>query len=95
MISSFYFCLRMWSSFWGSLYFVFLYQPDVPADNNSAERALCNSVIHPKVSGGFRSDLGIQAHAIVALVTDTARKLDQDIFAILQHHIGPPAPTTL
>jgi transposase len=75
--------------------FVFLYHPSVPPDNNAAERALRNSVIHRKVSGGFRSDLGAQAHAIVSSVADTARKRDQDIFAILLHPIGQPAPSSL
>jgi transposase len=73
--------------------FVFLYHPSVPFDNNGAERALRNSVIHRKVSGGFRSDAGADAHAIVSSVVDTARKRDQDIVQVLQDLIGPPAPT--
>ena len=75
--------------------FVFLYHSDVPFDNNASERALRNSVIHRKVSGGFRSDNGAQAHAIVSSVADTARKRDQDILAVLQRHIGQPATTSL
>lgn len=75
--------------------FVFLYQPNVPYDNNASERALRNSVIHRKVSGGFRSEKGAQAHAIVSSVADTARKRDQDILAVLQTHIGLPTPTSL
>lgn len=35
--------------------FTFLYFEDVPPDNNASERALRNSVIQRKVSGGFRS----------------------------------------
>nr|HID14095.1 IS66 family transposase [Anaerolineae bacterium] len=72
--------------------FVFLYHPDVPYDNNASERALRNSVIHRKVSGGFRSEVGARAHATVTSVVDTARKRGQDIMAVLQEHIGPPAP---
>ena len=71
--------------------FVFLYHPNVPFDNNASERALRNSVIHRKVSGGFRSDFGAQAHAIVSSVADTARKRNQDILTVLQQHIGQPA----
>lgn len=37
-------------------------------------RALRNSVIHRKVSDGFRSDAGAEAHAVVSSVVDTARK---------------------
>lgn len=71
--------------------FVFLYHPGVPYDNNASERALRNSVIHRKVSGGFRSEAGAYAHAIVTSVVDTARKRGQDIMAVLQAYIGPPA----
>ena len=73
--------------------FVFLYHSNVPFDNNASERALRNSVIHRKVSGGFRSDDGAQAHAIVSSVADTARKRDQDVLAVLLSYIGQPAPT--
>jgi len=34
--------------------FVFLKRPDVPFDNNGSERDLRNSVVHRKVTGGFR-----------------------------------------
>ena len=73
--------------------FVFLYRSDVPFDNNGSERDLRNSVVHRKVSGGFRSQSGADAHAIVSSVVDTARKRDLDIVAVLQDLIGPPAPT--
>ena len=53
---------------------VFLHHPNVPYDNNAAERALRNSVIHRKVTGGFRSEAGAEAHTIVSSVVDTARK---------------------
>ena len=83
--------------------FVFLYIPGVPCDNNASERALRNSVIHRKVSGGFRSDAGAEAHAVVSSVVDTARKhwssdaiakgqSGEDVFETLQGHIGSPAP---
>ena len=73
--------------------FVFLHHPNVPCDNNAAERALRNSVIHRKVTGGFRSETGAEAHAIVSSVVDTARKRDHDVLEVLQGLIGPPAPT--
>lgn len=75
--------------------FVFLHHPQVPPDNNASERALRNSVIHRKVSGGFRSEAGAQAHAIVVSVADTARKRNQDVLVTLQDFIGQPAPTSL
>lgn len=72
--------------------FVFLHIPGVPYDNNASERALRNSVIHRKVSGGFRSDVGAEAHAIVSSVVDTTKKRGEDVFETLQGHIGSPAP---
>ena len=38
--------------------FVFVAEPDVPADNNPAERSLRHLVISRKVSGGTRSEQG-------------------------------------
>jgi transposase len=38
--------------------FVFLYDPAVPPTNNASEQALRHSVVHRKVTGGFRSDWG-------------------------------------
>ena len=44
------------------------------------------------MSGGFRSDAGAEAHAIVSPVVDTARKRGEDVFGTLQGHLGSPAP---
>ena len=63
--------------------FVFLHIPGVPCDNNASERALRNSVIHRKVSGGFRSDEGAEAHAVVSSVVDTTKKRGEDVFETL------------
>ena len=46
---------------------VVLHCPDVPPDNNACERALRLSVIHRKVTNGFRS--AWRAHAYAALAT--------------------------
>ena len=70
--------------------FVFLYDPLVPPTNNASEQALRNSVVHRKVTGGFRSDWGADAHAIAATVLETARKHGADLFTTLQATLGPP-----
>lgn len=70
--------------------FVFLYDPAVPPTNNASEQALRNSVVHRKVTGGFRSEWGAAAHAAVATVLDTARKRGEDLFAPLYTALGPP-----
>jgi transposase len=73
--------------------FVFLYRADVPPDNNASERALRNSVVHRKVSGGFRSEWGAAAYATVTTVIETAKKQGQRVWAALRAHLAPPATT--
>jgi transposase len=71
--------------------FVFLDDPAVPPTNNGSEQALRNSVVHRKVTGGFRSDWGADAHAIVTTVLDTARKRGEAVLTTLQAVLGDPA----
>jgi transposase len=71
--------------------FVFLYDAAVPPTNNASEQALRHSVVHRKVTGGFRSDWGAEAHAIVTSVLDTARKRGDDLLATLHAALGQPA----
>ena len=71
--------------------FVFLYDATVPPTNNASEQALRPSVVHRKVTGGFRSEWGAEAHAICTTVFDTARKCGEDLLATLQAALGPPA----
>ena len=71
--------------------FVFLYDPTVPPTNNASEQALRRSVVHRKVTGGFRSDWGADAHAIATTVLDTARKRGEDLLATLHAALGAPA----
>jgi len=71
--------------------FVFLYRTDVPPTNNVSERALRPSVIHRKVTGGFRSHWGADAYAALASVIDTAELKGVNAFDALQCLIGKPA----
>ena len=75
--------------------FVFLYDPAVPPTNNASEQALRNSVVHRKVTGGFRSDWGADAHAIVTTVLDTARKRGEDLLTTLHTALGQPTAIPL
>ena len=70
--------------------FVFLHCPDVPPDNNACERALRPSVIHRKVTNGFRSEWGAQAYAALATVTETAKLHHHNVFDTLVNLMGPP-----
>jgi transposase len=71
--------------------FIFLYDPAVPPTNNASEQALRPSVVHRRVTGGFRSDWGADAHAIATTVLDTARKRGEDLLTTLHAALGQPA----
>ena len=73
---------------WDDL-FVFLERDDVEPTNNSSERDLRNSVIHRKVTGGYRSAWGAEASAILTSVLTTARKQGGNLFATLRAIAGP------
>jgi transposase len=72
----------------------FLHQLDVPPTNNARERSLRPSVVHRKVTGGFRSAAFAHGYAALRTVTDTARKQGHDVFALLAHAAGPVLPIT-
>src|SRR5262249_28869024 len=46
----------------------FLQYPEVPPTNNESEQALRSSVVHRKVTNGFRSKWGAQAYAAIQTV---------------------------
>lgn len=69
---------------------VFLHYPDVPPTNNQSEQALRTSVIHRKVTNGFRSEWGAQAYAAVQSVIATARRKGQKVYEALVTLMGAP-----
>jgi transposase len=69
--------------------FVCLHRDDVEPTNNSSERDLRNSVIHDKVTGGYRSQRGAEQGAIFATLLTTARKLGHNAYARLCSMAGP------
>ena len=73
---------------WDAL-FVFLERDDVAPTNNASERDLRNSVIHRKVTGGYRSAWGAEASAILTTVLTTARKRGENLWAALRTLAGP------
>ncbi len=52
----------------------FMDYPDVPADNNGAERAIRNAKIRQKVSGCFRNPEAAKRYAVILSWTETAKK---------------------
>lgn len=72
----------------------FLRHRDVPPTNNASERSLRPSVVHRKVTGGFRSEAFAQGYAAPRTVADTARKRGQPILPLLLRAAGPAVPIT-
>jgi len=71
--------------------FVFLLRTDVEPTNNVAERALRHSVVHRKVTNGFRSNWGTKTYAALASVIDTAELSGIRAFDAILALLGPPA----
>jgi transposase len=68
----------------------FLYYPGVPPTNNQSEQALRTSVIHRKVTNGFRSDWGAKAYADLLSVIATSKIKGQRVFETLVNLMGHP-----
>ena len=73
--------------------FVFLHCPGVPPDNNACERALRPSVVHRKVTNGFRSEWGAHAYAALATISETAKLQERSVFDALVNLMGTPVLT--
>jgi transposase len=71
--------------------YVFLHRAGVEPTNNGSERDLRNSVIHRKVTGGYRSAWGAEASAIFTTLLTTARKRRQNPLDALRSAAGPSA----
>lgn len=70
---------------------LFLHDPAVPPTNNASERSLRPSVVHRKVTGGFRSQAGADAYAVLRTLADTARKRGQAVFATILDALTTPS----
>jgi transposase len=63
--------------------FTFLYHPKVPPDNNGSERALRNVKVKQKISGQFKSWIGVENFSVLRSITETALKNDQNVLRAL------------
>jgi len=68
----------------------FLHYPEVPPTNNESERALRSSVVHRKVTNGFRSEWGAKAYAAIQTVIATAKLKGEEVFQALVNLMGVP-----
>lgn len=74
-----------------SCLFLFLHRSDVEPTNNLAERVLRHSVVHRKVTNGFRSVWGTNTYAALASIIDTAELSGVRAFEAIQSLFSPPA----
>ena len=63
--------------------FTFLYNPDVPPDNNGSERAIRNAKVKQKISGQFKILSAAENFAILRSIIDTAIKNNQNLLQAL------------
>jgi transposase-like protein len=64
--------------------FNFLFDPQIPYDNNASERAIRPIKLKQKVSGCFRSNQGAMAYAVIHSIADTAKKNQQSQLGALR-----------
>lgn len=68
----------------------FLSYPAVPPTNNESEQALRGSVVHRKVTNGFRSEWGAKAYAALQTILATAKQKGEHSFQALVKLMGTP-----
>ena len=70
--------------------FVFVAEPDVPSDNNAAERSLRHLVVSRKVSGGTRSEQGSDSKMTLASLFGTWRVQELNPLATCRQLLSSP-----
>lgn len=68
----------------------FLHYPAVPPTNNESEQALRSSVVHRKVTNGFRSEWGAKTYAALQTILATAKQKGEAVFQTLVNLMGIP-----
>ena len=63
--------------------FKFLFDPDVPYENNASERAVRNLKVKQKVSGIFKTQAGADTFCQIHSITQTAKKNNQNPFSAI------------
>ena len=74
----------------------FLYEKDLPGENNAAERAIRPAVVVRKISGGHRGESTAKASAVITSILRTARQqgrhLTETLKELIRNHLdGLPA----
>jgi len=63
--------------------FKFLFDPEVPYENNASERSVRNLKVKQKVSGMFKSETGADTYCQIHSITQTAKKNNQNPFSAI------------
>jgi hypothetical protein len=71
----------------GDDWFTCLLHPELPMDNNEAERSLRPFVIMRKIIGCLRSELGVRTHEIMMSIISTWEKQKKNVLYSLQQSI--------
>jgi transposase len=74
----------------------FLYEKDLPGENNAAERAIRPAVVIRKISGGHRGQTTAKASAVITSILRTARQQGRHLIDTVKHLVqshlaGQPA----
>jgi transposase len=73
--------------------FTFVEYPEVPSENNAAERAIRPCVIARKVSGGTRSKQGSRTRMVLMSLFGTWQAQGRNLLQACQHMLASTAPT--
>ena len=68
----------------GDDWFMCILHPELPMDNNEAERSLRPFVVMRKIIGCLRSELGVKTHEIMMSLISTWEKQNKNVFYSLQ-----------
>ena len=68
----------------GDKWFSCILHPELPMDNNEAERSLRPLVVMRKIIGCLRSELGVKTHEIMMSLISTWEKQNKNVFYSLQ-----------
>lgn len=68
----------------GDAWFTAVLHPELPLDNNEAERSIRPWRVMEKIMGCLRSDAGIRTHEVLMSLISTWEKQHKDVFSTLQ-----------
>jgi transposase len=71
-----------------NMLFTFMQYEDVPWNNNDAERAIRQGVLHRKISGGRRTWAGADVFGVLLSIYETSKKRKQRFMELVGEKLG-------